>query len=215
VQSNPVTQAINGDFETNATGWSPIDTSTVIARSTAQHAGAGAASLGMTVQTTFTSAGSLSDPFPAYPGRVHTVAGQLRGTGSNILYLNFYDTLGGLISQASASGSGSVFQLLNITATAPATAVTAKIQTAHLGMTAGQIAYADQITWAVADYTGKTARQKRLDLLDFQSRNAPLYLRNPFGDVWKVNVSAMQVGRLSGVGVREFVDVQIPYSQVG
>jgi hypothetical protein len=62
---------------------------------------------------------------------------------------------------------------------------------------------------------GTSARQKRLNLLDYQKRNVPLYLRNPFGDVLKVNVSQMSVSRMAGVGVSEFCDVTIPYAQVG
>lgn len=65
-------------------------------------------------------------------------------------------------------------------------------------------------------HTGSTsARQKRLKLLEIQQSVTPIYLRNPFGDVLKVNLSSMQVGRLAGVGTSEFCDVTIPYSKVG
>lgn len=62
---------------------------------------------------------------------------------------------------------------------------------------------------------GTSARQKRLALLDYQTRNVPLYLRNPFGDTFKVNISQMGVSRLAGVGASEFCDVTIPYAKVG
>ena len=61
---------------------------------------------------------------------------------------------------------------------------------------------------------GTTARQKRLRLKDMQQRTRQLYLRNPFGDIFRVSVSSMSIGRLAGVGTSEFCDVTIPYSEV-
>lgn len=60
----------------------------------------------------------------------------------------------------------------------------------------------------------RSARQKRLILLEAQKTKRKVWLRNPFGDVFRVSVSQMQVSRIAGVGKEEFVDVQIPYSQV-
>jgi hypothetical protein len=62
---------------------------------------------------------------------------------------------------------------------------------------------------------GIPARAKRLKLLEIQRRKHAVYLRNPFGDVFLVSTSSMSVGRLAGVGVSEFCDVTIPYSEVG
>lgn len=59
-----------------------------------------------------------------------------------------------------------------------------------------------------------TARQKRLQLLAIQELVGEMQMRNPFGDVWTVNMSNMQVSRLAGVGTSEFCDVSIPYSEV-
>jgi len=61
---------------------------------------------------------------------------------------------------------------------------------------------------------GATARQKRLALLSYQQRNVPIYLRNPFGDIFTVNLGSMEVGRISGVGMHEFCDVTLPYAKV-
>jgi hypothetical protein len=61
---------------------------------------------------------------------------------------------------------------------------------------------------------GTTARQKKLQLEAIQEMVSPLWLRNPFGDILKVNVSAMNITRIAGVGVSEFCDVSIPYAEV-
>jgi hypothetical protein len=39
-------------------------------------------------------------------------------------------------------------------------------------------------------------------------------MRNPFGDVYRIRVGNLSISRLAGVGVDEFVDVTIPYSEV-
>lgn len=41
-----------------------------------------------------------------------------------------------------------------------------------------------------------------------------LYLRNPFGDIWLVNIGAPEVNRTRGVGVREYNTVTFMYSEV-
>lgn len=61
---------------------------------------------------------------------------------------------------------------------------------------------------------GTTARQKRLRLKELQKRTRQLYLRNPFGDIFRVSVSSISISRLAGVGTEEFCDVSIPYSEV-
>lgn len=61
---------------------------------------------------------------------------------------------------------------------------------------------------------GTTARQKRLRLKRLQEVGGQLWLRNPFGDTFRVNVSAMSISRIAGVGSSEFCDVSIPYAEV-
>lgn len=61
---------------------------------------------------------------------------------------------------------------------------------------------------------GTTARQKRLRLMEAQKEVRQLYLRNPFGDIFRVSVSGMSISRIAGVGHDEFCDVSIPYSEV-
>jgi hypothetical protein len=207
------TQPINGTATTDAAGWSAVGDDTLI-RDTVNFR-TGPASIGVTVVTGDTATG-ISDPFPAYPGRAHSLTAYVRGTGNGQLNLIWYDIDDVLISSSQHSAfSGGSFALRTINAVAPLNAVYARVSFAGTSMTVGQTANIDDVTWTVADVQGKSARQKRLALLDYQSRNAPLYLRNPFGDLLKVNVSSMQVGRIAGVGRSEFVDVTLPYSQVG
>jgi hypothetical protein len=71
-----------------------------------------------------------------------------------------------------------------------------------------------QLSCQLRDTGGTTARQKRLRLKAIQQAKGQLWLRNPFGDIFKVNVSSMSVSRVAGVGTNEFVDVTIPYAEV-
>lgn len=61
---------------------------------------------------------------------------------------------------------------------------------------------------------GTTARQKRQRLIKLQQTTGTLWLRNPFGDIFKVNVSGISISRIAGVGGAEFCDVTIPYAEV-
>lgn len=64
------------------------------------------------------------------------------------------------------------------------------------------------------DTGGTSARQKRLRLKQLKESEASLWLRNPFGDTFRVNVSNISITRIAGVGVSEFCDVSIPYAEV-
>lgn len=78
-----------------------------------------------------------------------------------------------------------------------------------------RIGYSGTLTAQLRDSPGLTARQKRIRLEELKkTQNRRLYLRNPFGDVFRVSVRAMQFTRIPGVGQSEFVDVSIPYSEV-
>ena len=66
----------------------------------------------------------------------------------------------------------------------------------------------------IRDTPARTAREMKQILEDLQKLNRALKLRTPFGDTYNVNVSSMSVSRIAGVGTAEFVDVQIPYSEV-
>lgn len=64
------------------------------------------------------------------------------------------------------------------------------------------------------DRLGLTARQQ-LKLIELLCEDAPyLWMKNPFGDVYKVVLSDPQVERISGVGLNEYVDLTFDYTEV-
>lgn len=65
-----------------------------------------------------------------------------------------------------------------------------------------------------AQLRGTEARLQRLQLEYLKSLRVEMYLRNPFGDVWRVATGNIQVDRVSGVGTTEMSDVTIPYEEV-
>jgi hypothetical protein len=66
----------------------------------------------------------------------------------------------------------------------------------------------------IRSYGNVSPRMKRRLLLLFKQTYSVGYLRNPFGDIYKVYVGDMSVSRLAGVGESEFCDVSIPYTEV-
>lgn len=59
-----------------------------------------------------------------------------------------------------------------------------------------------------------TARKQRQSLIQVQKDRHELYLRNPFGDVWPVHVSNLQIEREAGMASSEGVGVEIPYFEL-
>jgi hypothetical protein len=59
-----------------------------------------------------------------------------------------------------------------------------------------------------------TARQQRMALERIKARKTWVFLRNPFGDLWRVAPSDISVTRIPGVGKSEYVDVEMPYQEV-
>lgn len=70
------------------------------------------------------------------------------------------------------------------------------------------------LTAQIRDDSNQTARLKKQKLEDIKDKNLNLYLRNPYGDLFKVYVGNISVSRISGVGTSEFCDVTIPYTEV-
>lgn len=66
----------------------------------------------------------------------------------------------------------------------------------------------------VRNDVGLTARQQRLRIQQMRESHAAVYLRTPFGDVFRVATGNIQVGRMAGVGVNEYCDITIPYAEV-
>lgn len=59
-----------------------------------------------------------------------------------------------------------------------------------------------------------TGREQRELIEDMKRTNREAHLRNPFGDVWKVNLGDISISRIAGVGTSEFSNVTIPYAEV-
>lgn len=59
-----------------------------------------------------------------------------------------------------------------------------------------------------------TARQQRLDIEELKGLRKALYMRNAFGDVWKVAAGEISVERIPGTGANEFTNVTVPYQEV-
>ena len=61
---------------------------------------------------------------------------------------------------------------------------------------------------------GLTARDQRENLIELRDQQSDVYVRNPFGDVWRVALGNVGISRIAGVGLAEYVDVNIPYLEV-
>ncbi|AKJ72457.1 hypothetical protein GMA7_20 [Gordonia phage GMA7] len=57
----------------------------------------------------------------------------------------------------------------------------------------------------------KTQRE-RIERIQFEMHWC--YLRDPFGNYTKVAIGELSIGRIAGVGLSEFVDIEIPYMEV-
>lgn len=68
---------------------------------------------------------------------------------------------------------------------------------------------------ALRDNATATARQMKRQIEDIKEDNKVIYIRTPFGDVYRVAAGNIGVGRIAGVALNEFVDIEIPYSEIG
>ena len=60
-----------------------------------------------------------------------------------------------------------------------------------------------------------TARSARRRVMKLANSDDTLYLRTPFGDVYQVSAGQIQVERIAGTGANEFVNMTIPYLELG
>lgn len=74
--------------------------------------------------------------------------------------------------------------------------------------------FAGSLTAQVWDETGMTARQSRLALELLKAEQITVTLQTPFGDTWAVALGTAQIGRVAGVGLREFHTLTIDYQEV-
>ena len=59
-----------------------------------------------------------------------------------------------------------------------------------------------------------TPRQQRKRLEELQEEATAMYLRTPFGQVWRVALANIPFDRLAGVGTEEMADIEITYNEV-
>lgn len=61
---------------------------------------------------------------------------------------------------------------------------------------------------------GPTARQQLVAIRALRDLKKTLYLRNPFGDIYKVAPGQISIDRMAGVGQREYATVTLPYQEI-
>jgi hypothetical protein len=74
--------------------------------------------------------------------------------------------------------------------------------------------YNGTLTAQLWDRPDKTARQQRQALEALKAKLADVYIRNPFGDAWHVTIGQTHIGRIAGLGQREYVNLTLPYAEV-
>lgn len=70
------------------------------------------------------------------------------------------------------------------------------------------------LTAQLRNRTGATARDQRKALQQLKEDRVAITMQTPFGDTWQVFLKDLQIARVGGVGVNEFVDVTVPYEEV-
>jgi hypothetical protein len=58
------------------------------------------------------------------------------------------------------------------------------------------------------------ARDSRQELMAVRHEGMPVYLRNPFGDVYRVSMGNFSISRVAGTGSQEYINLTIPYSEI-
>lgn len=65
-----------------------------------------------------------------------------------------------------------------------------------------------------AEDLGLDANAIRRNLLAMKAGSLAVYLRTPFGDVWRVVLSDIEIERIAGVGINAYFSTTIPYTEV-
>jgi len=60
-----------------------------------------------------------------------------------------------------------------------------------------------------------SGRQQRLNLEELKRLRRAVYIRTPFGDIFRASTGNISVTRIPGTGRTEFTDIEIPYTEVG
>jgi hypothetical protein len=77
-----------------------------------------------------------------------------------------------------------------------------------------RLGYEGSLSLQMRDKIGATARQQRLALQTLKQDQIPVYMRNPFGDLWLINLKDLSFTRMAGMGKHEAVNVQLGYVEV-
>lgn len=59
-----------------------------------------------------------------------------------------------------------------------------------------------------------TAREQRLQIQTLKAQQIPVYMRNPFGDLWFVNIAGAKFARVAGMGEHEAINVSLDYTEM-
>lgn len=70
------------------------------------------------------------------------------------------------------------------------------------------------LTADMRDTVSETAKEQRQKVETLKETQTEMYLRTPFGQVWKVALGQLTFNRTPGVGIREFGALTIPYEEV-
>lgn len=74
--------------------------------------------------------------------------------------------------------------------------------------------YKGSLSAQVWDEPGMTARQSKAALETLRGSRVAVGLQTPFGDTWVVAINSVSIGRIAGVGPREFHNLALEYEEV-
>lgn len=77
-----------------------------------------------------------------------------------------------------------------------------------------RLGYKGTLDVQVRDNLTFNARAQRLQIQDLKAAQIPVYMRNPFGDLWLVNVKGAKFDRVPGMGEHEAVNVTLDYTEI-
>lgn len=74
--------------------------------------------------------------------------------------------------------------------------------------------FTGSLTCALRPNTVQTASEQKNAIEALVNEHTFIYMRSPFGDLFKVSLGLVSYTRIAGTGIDEMLDVQIPYSEV-
>jgi hypothetical protein len=80
--------------------------------------------------------------------------------------------------------------------------------------TATSLGYQGSLRFEIRGQGGLSPRTQRLAIEDLHRSLLEVYLRTPFGDVFRVSSPSINIERIAGVGPFEYVDCALDYTEV-